>query len=144
MEILYFRTSKLLPMGDMVLRARCTRMLMHVTLIEATMSRLMVNRVAQIHVEARGPCVRFLCQLPSRLCPRWSNLLCAPFLREPTRARIWYFPKNFLLESFEHLIHSSHPRSSFCFAQANHGKRPCSHVGRRQRRRRKNIIKNGP
>ncbi|CAM9465842.1 unnamed protein product [Scytosiphon promiscuus] len=28
--------------------------------------------------------------------------------------------------------------------KANHGKRPCSHVGRRQRRRRKNIIKNGP
>ncbi|CAM9105808.1 unnamed protein product [Hapterophycus canaliculatus] len=28
--------------------------------------------------------------------------------------------------------------------KANHGKRPCSHVGRRYRRRRKNIIKNGP
>ncbi|CAM9633724.1 unnamed protein product [Ectocarpus sp. 12 AP-2014] len=28
--------------------------------------------------------------------------------------------------------------------KANHGKRPCSHVGRRRRRRRKNIIRNGP
>ncbi|CAM9145035.1 unnamed protein product [Laminaria digitata] len=28
--------------------------------------------------------------------------------------------------------------------KANHGKRPCSHVGRRQRRRQKNIIKNAP
>lgn len=28
--------------------------------------------------------------------------------------------------------------------KANHGKRPCSHVGRRRRRRQKNIIKNAP